>query len=428
MEEQLRSDERFLATKRAELASPGIKLSDCYYTGINSTVDAAEITFNLGRFNVSLNSLAMGGTSQLNIPNGSLLSNCYLHLVLPPIVANQTICRGWGYNIIQSIQWMAGASSTPVVTITGPSMWTALQAQCETAERGNEMLQLGGEEYIVPTAGNIMADILLELPWSNACGMNGKKPIDTAMLNNPVSIMVTFNQAATIYGGVGAMPAAFVSGNLTALQGVFGNTEQSLAFPLRKDPSLMYAYPFIFKQPFSQAPFMGSNVVGSPVNINLQSFINADLVSLYLYVVQTSNLQSLTGSSPCPFAVDPISNVNLTYNGLPMFVTPDNMHRLINLRNITGAGKFSNSQPVSIPGGGYGPYLSTPFDCYILQINFSKPRADCIGSQMVNTWRIGNNTLNIAFNTSTNNQYQLFATYCYNAVLEFSNGTSAIYF
>jgi hypothetical protein len=427
-EETLRSDEKYLSGKRAQLASPGIKLTDCYYTAINSQVDSAEVTYNLGRYNVSLSQLAFGGTSQLIIPNGSLLSNCYLHLVLPPILPNQTLSKGWSWSIISQLNFLIGSSNAPQVYLSGASMWTAILAQCETSEKANEYFLQGGNEYTNPTTGNVEGNILLELPFSNACGAKGKKPIDTQMLNNPVTISITFNQANTIYGGTAPMPAGFVVGNLISLQGNFANPDQSLNFPLRANPSLMLSYPWIYKQSFTPPPFTGSTSLSAPVTLNLQSFINADLVSLYFYVVQNSYLYSTNGSTPSPFLCDPITNINLTYNGLVLYYAPGNLYQLVNCRTQEGAAKFSNSLITSVPGLGVAPYISTPYECYMVQINFSKLRADCIGDHMMNTLRVGNNSLNISFNTSTSNQYQAFATYCYNSVVEFSNGSSAVYF
>ena len=88
---------QYLATKRSELSAPGVKLNDIYYSFLNSSVELAETTFNTGRLTIGLSQLNFGGYAQVLIPNNSLLSTIYLHLTLPAIVANQTLCKGWGY-------------------------------------------------------------------------------------------------------------------------------------------------------------------------------------------------------------------------------------------------------------------------------------------------------------------------------------------
>lgn len=97
-------DLMYLSNKRTLLSNPGTKLDDIYYNQLNTQVSLSECTWNNGRLQIALSSVAFGGQSQVVIPNQSLLNETFLHLELPPLAANQTIVRGWGYQCIQSIR------------------------------------------------------------------------------------------------------------------------------------------------------------------------------------------------------------------------------------------------------------------------------------------------------------------------------------
>src|ERR1700679_2033899 len=317
-------DMMYLSTKRSLLSNPGIKMDDIYYGPFNTTVEMSEVTYNLGRLTIGLSQLNFGSQSQLIIPNNSLLSTCYLHLELPAIIANQTICRGWGYAAINNINFLFGSSNVSQIQLSGQSLFQTIMMEAETAEKRSELFRLGGEEWLVPSpAGvNIMADIILPLPWSSSCGMHSKLPFDTTLLNNPITIQVQFNSSSSIYGGTGIAPAQFAVGTLLPRQGDLKNKDQSLQMKLLKNPELEYSYPFIHHQNFSPGQFTGSTPGSPPVSLTLQSIINADLLAISVGMVQTSFVGPANQSSPSPFNYDPITNIVLQFNGLTMYNSP----------------------------------------------------------------------------------------------------------
>jgi hypothetical protein len=421
-------DLEYLSTKRVELSSPGIKLQDQYYSVLNSQVELAECTYNLGRYTVSLSQLNMGSSSQILIPNSSLLGKVFLHLELPPLVFNQTLTSNFGYKVVESISYIWGSSNVSQIIYSGATMWSSIAAQADTSEKLSELAKLAGTAQFSVTGEIPTADILLELPCSNACGLSQKKPYDTSMINSPIVLTITFKQSNTIYGGTAVPPAAFTRATIVARQGDFTNKDQSLSMVLRKDPSLMYTYPFIHHQTFTPGNFTGSISSASPVTINLTGIINADLVSLSFYCVQTSNLISSAGSSPNPFLTDSITNPVLSFNGLVMYSSPGSLWKLVNMDSSPGASYWNDSIITSIPGGGLAPYQATPVNSYILFIDFSRIRAQCFTDKMANVWRLGNNTLSLSFNTTTTNQYSAFLTYNYNGIIETSQSQTKIYF
>lgn len=420
------NDMMYLSQKRTLLAMGGTILDDIYYSAINTTVQLSEVTYNTGRLKISLSNALFGGQAQVLIPNSSLLSQCFLHLELPDVAeTNQAICRGWGYAAIEQVSFLFGSSNVSQIAISGQSLWQSIAGQCETEEKRSEMLHLGGEEVIAPTGAPLQADLLIPLPWSAANGLNAKLPFDTSLLSNPITIQISFRPASAIYGGTAARPTGFSPATMIMRQGDLANKDQSMRTMMMRRPELMYAYPFIHKQQYTQAPFTGSTDVANPNNIPLLAFINADLVGMTIGIVRASRYSPTASSTPSPFAYDNLSNIQLSFNGLIMYDAPGRAYKLYGIDSQVGAPKVLNSV---VNAGNTTPFTSGPVDTYTLYIDFSRIRSLAFEGKYANVWRIGNNTLTLRFNTETTEQYNIFATYFYNGVAEISNGETRVYF
>jgi hypothetical protein len=418
-------DMMYLSQKRTLLAMGGTIMDDIYYSALNTTVSLSEVTFNSGRLAVSLSQTSFGSQSQVLVPNSSLLGHCYLHLEVPDVVADQTLCRGWGYACIDQVSFLFGSSNVSQIAMNGQSLWQTVAGQCETAEKRSEMFHLGGEEVLAPTGSIQTADLLIPLPWSSAAGLNAKLPFDTSLLSNPITIQITFKAATAVYGGLGVQPVGFSRAIMHFRQGDLANKSQSLRSMMLKRPDLMYAYPFIHKQTYTPSIFTGSTTAASPVSIPLLAFINADLVGMSIGVVRQSRLAPAASSTPSPFAYDNLRNVTLSFNGLIMYQAPEQAYKLWNIDSQVGSSSLANS--VVLPGN-VAPFFSGPTDTYMLNIDFSRTRCLSFEGRYANVWRIGNNTLTLNFLTETTESYTLFATYYYNGVAEVSNGETRIYF
>jgi hypothetical protein len=415
----------YLANKRTALSNPGTKMDDIYYSQINSTVELAEATYNLGRFSTSLSQLSFGGNSQVIIPNSSLVTGVYIFLEAPPVVANQTLPLGWGYAMIQSVSYLFGSSNVSQIDLRQQALFQTMLMECETAEKRTELIRLGGEQITAPTAFNPQAVIFITLPFSSTCGTHTKLPFDTSILDNPIILQIALSRADQVYGGSGLMPTSLIRAICILRQGDLSNKDQSLRPVLMKDPSLMYSYPFIHRQTFSPSNFFGSMDTGNPISLTLQSIINADLIGISIGVVQTSKLSNGGATCPNPFAYDRISNISLTFNGLVMFYSPGEVYRITNLLSTPGSGSFHEE---FLTDSAVAPFASNPYDAYALFIDFSRIRSACFDGHYQNVWRIGNNVLSLSFNTTTVNQYAIFVTYHYNGVAEIQNGQTRIYF
>lgn len=427
MESQANKDLIYLSQKPVALNNPGTKMDDIYYSAINSTVEISETTYNFGRYTVDLTSLAFGGSSNLIIPNNSLSSHLILRIILPNVVLNQTLPWAWGYSLIKSVTYLMGSSNTAQLELSTNGIFHTIMGECETSEKRNELVRLGGELITTPTTQNPVAYVFIPLPFSSICGLKQKLPFDTTLLDNPIQIQIAFNEASSIYGGSGTLPGSVVSAKAILRQGDMTNKDQGLKAILKANPDLHYSYPFIHKQVFNAGQnYPGSVAPATPISITLQSIINSDLVGLSISAVPTSKLSNPSGTScPSPLAYSKLSNVKLLFNGNVMYYAPDESHRLINMFSGAGSGIFHTA---TVTDSAVAPFAVQPYDVNIIYVDFARIRSICFDGQYQNTWRVGNNALTLELNTPTNEIYTIVVTYYYNGLIKIQNGQSYILF
>lgn len=378
-----------------------------------------ETTWNIGRFSSTMTNLNLGSQSTIVIPQASMLRNTYLHFELPAIVLNQTISRGWGYGLIANISYLFGSSNVSQLIIDGTSMWMKLMLESNSSEKRSEMMRLGGEEHLAPTGASIHCDILLGLPWSSS-GI-AKRPIDTLLLDSPITISIQLARAGDIYGGSGARPVSLLDGTVSLAQGALLNQAQSLHTALKRQPSMRYAYPFTHTQSFVrdlQGNFPNNNT------LDLLSFINADLLAVTFIVVQNDFISGDNDQTPNKFNAVELEDIQLLFNGTLMYNARHQQHKLYNMQDRIGASFVENS---IIQAGATAPFNSDPVDTYITAINFSQVPAYTFTGHFYNVWRIANNTMQLRFLLPDTQRYTLFACYFYNGISSI-NGDTQIFF
>ena len=421
-----------LSTKRSVLSSGGTRYNDLYYNAMNSSVSLLECTFEYNQIQ-SLPSLQFGSTSTINIPNDQFIDVVILHLVLPAIVANQSICRGWGYRMIKSVAWTLGSSNSTQIYLQTDSIFQFIMGQALSAEKRLELLRLSGEEILapqVPLVGEdaplVEAFLVLALPFSTICD---KLPLDTTMLQNNIQIQIQLeNNPYAVYGGTGIVPSSFITAELIYRMGKLSDQSKSLRREMILSPNLMYSYPFCHAQSFLTPSFTGQNFgSGNIVQLDLNTFANADLLAISLGVVLNTDKSPTSLSTPNPWNYADIYNVRLEFAGQTLFQYPGKMYRLSNM--LTGGDQEASQIPGSIVlAGNTQPFSSVPKDNYLVWFDFSRLRSTCLHSHLFNTWRLTNQTLRLTFNTPlTGIQYTAYMTYYFNAFAELQNGTSAIY-
>jgi hypothetical protein len=431
--------DEILTNKKVLLASPGYKLNDAYYSNADSVVEMAETTYSTGRFSYSLQSSTFGSSSSIIIPNSSLIGEIYLHAELPtiPLGSNLKLNRGWLLDSINSISFLFGSSNVPQLTFSGQSLFQILMAECETAEKRNAVLDYAGQAAAAttnplpparPAYTKNWADLVLSLPFSSMCGLCSKKPFDSNILSNNIIVQINWNQASSIYSGIGpelinTPPAGYIDCKALLRQGDFSNKAESLRNALQLNPGKSLNYPFIHHQSYTPSFFNGApaSVGGVGVTLSLQGLINADLVAMTFGVVNTKNL--LGGQSKY---YEDITNIKLLYNGMVICDMPKYMYKLV---NMGGGGIGDLSYNIVAPPDTPTPPL--PAQRNVVLINFSRLKSLSFNNHFANTARYPNSTFQLSFNTeegTQSEQYVCFVTYHYNGICMVENGQANLHF
>jgi hypothetical protein len=417
----------YLSTKPVLMNNPGVKLDSIYYSAMTSQVEAVENTWNLGRLILTLPTTGFGSSNQVLIPNSNLQGGVFLQLLLPINgVANLCLPRGWGYAAIQSINYQMGSSNANQQQINGQSVWQIVQEQCGSEEKASEFFLQAGDALLgqnsSSVSGNVEANVFLPFPFSSACGSHAQKyPFDTDMLSTPIFLTVTFNLGVAFIGGTGTPPSSFTQAQIVCRQGELFNKDASLGPLIKRNAALIYSYPFIHRQSFT-SPQVTGVVSGGLVSINLLSILNADLVAISFGVVKVSDLVPSAGGCPNPNFYQPITNIQLQFNGQVMYNAPNNLQKLYQAYMIEGAGLYHGLQVT----GTSSPWSGNLADLYVTTIDFSRMRESCFSHFFSNVWRIGNNSLSLQFNTPDTSQYVCYVTYAYNAMVDVQNGQTRI--
>lgn len=414
-----------LSVKPTIMSSGGTKYNDLYYSQANSSISLLECTFGWQNV-ISLPSIQFGSSSQVNIPIDQFIGDVILHLRLPDVQLNETLCRGWGYSILQSIGWTLGNSNSTQIVLQEDAIFQTIMSQISDPEKRLEMMRLAGEETLAPTGDYIDAYVLLPLPMSTACG--DKLPIDSTMLQSNITLNIQFkSNPICIYGGSATHPTSFVRSECLLRQGKLSNQAASVRSLMIANPQLKYAYPFIHSQYYVSPVFTGKKESTSyqGCTVEMNAFSNADLVGVSFYVVKDTDKNPTGGNSPNPYNTEEISNILVSFNGSTLFNLPAKSYKLTNMMSgPQSASYYGNS---IIKAGTTAPFISNPKNCYMVFLDFARERSACMPSHFFNVFRMPNQILRVQFNTSEDStNYRLFATYFYNAVAEFQDGTSVI--
>lgn len=427
-------EDSFLTTKNVILNNPGSRFNGLYYSNKNSSVDIVECTFGWQNI-ISLPSLTFGSSNQVNLPIDQFIGEIILHLRLPNITATapngQQLVRGWGYAMLSSISYSLGNSNTTQITLQGDSILQAVMAQCTDPLKRDEILKLAGQELrtplVAPVGGDVPfndAYVILPFPWSTACS---KLAIDSTMLSSNVNIKIDFKQnASAIYGGADTRPSAFTVAEIMLRQGKLSNQALSLSNIMhkpREGPPLAYNYPFTHTQYFISPTFEGKKISDAyqGCQVDLNGFSNSDLIGISFYVIKVTDKNPVGNAPPNPFNADDISNVLVTFNGSTLFNFPYQSYRLTNMLGEQSASYYPYSV-INSTGT-----QSTPKNCYMVMLDFSQDRGICFMEHFYNVFRLPNQILRVNFNTSTDDDYVMIATFYYNAIAQFAMGTSSIF-
>jgi len=428
-----REYDEYLTNKRPNLSAAGTRVSDLYYSVANSSVEVLESTCDWSN-KISLTSLVFGASNQVNLPMSAFVGQVILHLRLPALASvNQSLARGWGLALIRQIRFQIGTSASSPILLTKQCIWHFLMSQCHTAEKRSELVKLCGQEYLTPPLAPINgavpvidAFIPLPLPFSTLCE---KLMYDTTIIGQPITLFIDFEQnARAAYGGSATPPTGFDTAELLVRQQRLYDTSKSLKNLMISHPECMYTYPWVMALGYqTNGDITGIARGAGRVTVQLNQFINSDLLGIVFCVQRISDINPTGNSTPNPLIVDDIEDIEMTYNGAMLFQLPGKSYRAIS--TFLGDQQAQYYDGSVVAAGSATPFISTPSSQYLTFFDFAQIRSACFQSHMSNTWRVppGNN-INISFNTSqTGVQYRCFYTCLYNSIITAQEGISNIF-
>lgn len=416
----------FLSSQAVDLNARGEIVNDVYYNRSQVVVQDCEVSTTLGRFTQSLTSLQFGSTSQITIPNQDIIHEVYLHIKLPALVANQTLPRGFCFDIIREVTYNWGASNSPNMRLSGKSIRQISMESCETKEKRGEALQLAGEAFNNPSPTvTPEGTVILPMPWSNYQGDKKKKGYDTSLLNNPITIQITLHDAGVIYGGSATPPTALAQGEVFLRQTAFQDRSNSLRMDLQNNPSMMYLYPFYHK--YTPVPKYNIPLDGvTRHTITLQEFLDADLQNI-IFSVHPTALQKRNGTNaPTPGVSCELLDIELLYNGQTIYKAPGASARLTPMSFYGGASGIEDVLLTQTT-----PWGNASIVDYVYSIPFSYAKSVNYEYKFENSPRFANQTMSLSFAArpvggGAGVIGELHSTYIYSAYSKTMDGVCSI--
>lgn len=413
----------YTSKDRVLLDSAGERKTSLYYTKPSIEVNDVECDFVCGRYTQSATSLSWGSTSQFVIPNNNFLSQCFLHVKLPNLIAGQTLPKGWLIAAIKEITYSIGSSNISQLRISGKTLYHSLMVEAKTAEQKDEILRLAGEAYNTINTKAIEGTVILRLPWSS---MSAKKPLDTSLINNPIQISITFKSAAEVYGGSAVPPTAMTACELFTREGVLTDKSNSLKKDLMSNSDLMYSYPFMHLQSASTKYL---TTLAGEKTVEISEFLNSDLVNI-IFSVHYTGAQRNAGSGPVyPNIGLECNDIELLYNGQTVAKMPGRSGRLINMLWDAGA-----SYADDVHFGATSPWTESAVQSFVYSIPLGDMKAIVFDKKYENVSRYSTQTFQLKFTpqavlaSDPDQAIEVHFTYVYNAIASFSMGTCNIQF
>lgn len=414
------------------LDNPGTRIQGVLaYDVMTLQVDAVENTRALGRFTISPSSLVFGQTATLSIGNADQVSCLYLtmRLVVPVATPNVYAGAGWGYQAINSFNYLFGPSSLGPHNISGYGALLANLAAAESSPKRQAIIDLGGP--VVNGPGTYDAVVILPIVMSNTFTSPSKLPLDLVGLNSPLIVNIIFGQARDFLSGtsVGSI-TNFNQAWLTTETYYLTDRNASPALQSRTYQGVMVAYPFYYIQSGTIPNFV-INGAGQETPLALTNLINADPMAVVFAVYrQSSVVQSGAVTAPlCASAMLRPDGVRFLINGEVWNLTPSaNLATMDEFMN-GGASNVITSAQMDPPAQGAFPFLLKWDQSSFYLIQFSQQRCVAQTGLMANTRRTPQATpqLLLTFNTDPAEALVLHYIYIYQAMVKMAGGNSTIY-
>ena len=403
-----------------ELLRPG-KCVDAYYADPKEAQKACWRTTVNTRFTQSLTNLTQG-VSQFTLPPAAGYSDVILTLRMPDLTGVATglaLPRGWGYDLISRISYRIGGSSQYFIS-GAQNKLLALKNSPDAVSR-DSIFALGGQELksagdFAAVGANNYAYVYLSIPGTIPSKSNKSVPIPSDLLSQQIVITVELNPLASVFSNnAGTVPSALASGTFQAQQVELTNMADALA--RRVDMTThSYSMPVIFTQQETAVSLSSSAAAQS---VNLTGFRSGEVRAIDLWITKASDATATVNNPGYWYAP---TNVQVSYAGQIYFRADGDSSQLINLINQKMTSKVSGSV-LAYAGGAYS---STPTDFRWVDVNFAQP----VDMDSYQTWytsglEVQNGIIQVTLTTPTAAaDYTLHASYDYNSVIVFSQGTA----
>jgi hypothetical protein len=424
----------YLTQVNPDLQSLGDEADLLYYASKDVKVSSVEFNNRVGRYIRSLTTLSFGGNSDIQIPNFDFLGSTYLQVEMPALTDKIALPQGWLYHAIESVNYSWGTSNISLVKISGQDLIQHNYLSCETREKREKMLNLGG--LMKPTGvpqDATKAQILLKFPWSVMSCDERKKLFDTRLLNTNLLIQITWAPKERFMGWLNAdiadVPTAFSSAEIILKQNELTNHADSLYSEMRKDSSLIYNFPFCHLQTGTTHRFDSVHGVAD-VRFELNSFLNSDLIGILFSVVKNKDLQRTSDISHSfinPFDLKHVTDIKLEFNGQILSHYPGNLAELATL-NISKGDTTCNLHKV-VPSTGLEDN-STELS-YVWYLPFTQYKTLIFSDEYNNTSVYKSQPLDLSFkyeDVIDNDLMVVRTTYLYNAYASIQDMSSRIHF
>lgn len=362
-----------------------------------------------------------GGQTNVDLPQGPLLSHCMIVLSISATILNAIkaagtavfLRKGWGYRAIRNYQILTGGS-TQLKVYQRQLQMKALE-DCETATKRDAMLQLGGEEYNGKTVltQDLFAYVHIYLPWSNL-SCSRYLPYDSGILTKPVSILFEFSSPTELFSYSSAnqaaiiplLPQAFSNKYLmiqTALMAL--GPSESIRPAVGPNGDSQYNYGWIYPGQFRSDSFLGHPASGPARQlIRLDQFQNGNLQSMTIFLERISLgtspdiLMAQTPNNETMY--EDMSNIEIKYGGQTIYRSDDKSNKLMNLSEtwIENEVDFAFPQMTNLAIAGTGIDSNSRKSKWVL-VNFVQMRESYFKNLVQDGPSVINNMMSIEFNT-----------------------------
>ena len=373
----------------------------------------------------SFTSLATNGSSNLQIPNVSILDQIFISVGLPigAIPVNVYLVRAWLLLMIDRIEWQLGSSSRYVQDSASHLQYLLEQAQESNVK--DAVLRLAGNSQNVPNTATIDVSCPICLPFTRGLYGDKKHPFDLKMLSLPCNVTVYFksNGLAAVAGGTGiaGLPTSWTYGYFTVAQLDFKDPNYSLAKDLQLAPMTSYIQPSLFIQNSINVPITSSSSQSAPIPITLTGIRYGNLTSIGILVVRNADITGNGSQPPNPGNFQQLQNMNLVFNGVTLLRAQNRIMDLQYLSKHHTPNFFQYETASTL----VSPFVLNGFSqSYYYTIDLSQCSDIVDEGSIQSGLEVGSSTMNLFFTTPNSNgeACTAYIAYRYPFGLKISNG------